>query len=90
LIIGSNWFLGYSHTSRSKDEFLRRFQRRERIAEILKTFLSHGIDAILAPPSQHLEQAIKMAEDQTGLGMIRLLPPSFNLNPEGPHEMGPE
>ena len=90
LIVGSNWFLGYSHTSLAKDNFIKELQSRERIAQILAVFLEHGVDAVMAPPSQHLEDAICAAEDQTGQSMTRILTPSFNILPGGPPENEPE
>lgn len=90
LIIGTNWFLGYSHTSVAKDKFIEELQTRDRIAEILSVFLERGIDAVMAPLSQHLEDAIREAEDRTGRGMIRILTPSFNIAPGGPPEDAPE
>jgi hypothetical protein len=90
LLIGTNWFLGWSHTSLAKDKFIKELQTRERIAAILSVFLERGIDAIMAPLSQHLEDAIRDAEQRTGRGMIRILTPSFNVTPGGPPEEEPE
>ena len=90
MLVGTNWFLGYSHTSLAKDNFIKEHQSRERIAEILTVFLDHGVDAVMAPLSQHLEDAIRQAEDKTGRQMIRILTPSFNLQPGGPAENEPE
>jgi len=90
LLIGTNWFLGYSHTSLAKDRFIKEHQTRDRIRDILAVFMEHGIDAVMAPLSQHLEDAICAAEDKTGRRMIRILTPSFNLLPGGPAENEPE
>ncbi|MFL7793863.1 MAG: hypothetical protein AB8I69_17090 [Anaerolineae bacterium] len=90
LIIGTNWFLGYSHTSLAKDKFIKALQTRERIAEVLAVFLERGIDAVMAPPSQHLEEAIREAEDRVGRHMTRILTPSFNLLPGGDPTSDPE
>ncbi len=38
MLIGTNWFLGYSHTSLAKDKFIKDFQNRKRIADILLVF----------------------------------------------------
>jgi hypothetical protein len=89
LIAGTNWFLGYSHTSQAKDRFIKELQSRERIADVLAVFLEHGVDAVMAPLSQHLEDAIQMAEDRSGRRMIRILTPSFNVTPGGPPEQEP-
>jgi hypothetical protein len=90
LLIGTNWFLGYSHTSRAQDNWIRELQTRERITDVISTFLEYGIDAVMAPLSQHLEDAIQAAEDRTGRGVIRILTPSFNLTPGGDPENEPE
>lgn len=90
LIAGSNWFLGYSHTSLAKDRFIKETQTRERIARVLAVFLENGVDAVMGPPSQLLEEAILDAEDQTGRAMIRILTPIFNINPGGDPESEPE
>jgi hypothetical protein len=90
LLIGSNWFLGWSHTSRAQDNFIKELQTRERITEILTVFLEYGIDAVMAPLSQHLEEAIRDAEDRTGRRMIRILTPSFNITPGGLPDNEPE
>lgn len=90
LIAGTNWFLGYSHTSLAKDKFIKDFQTRERIARILAAFLEEGVDAVMAPPSALLEEAILDAEDQTGRPMIRILTPIFNIAPGGDASAEPE
>ena len=90
LLIGTNWFLGWSHTSLAKDNFIKEYQSRERIAAILSTFMEYGIDAVMAPLSQHLEDAIRQVEDRTGKRMIRILTPSFNIVSGGPRESEPE
>lgn len=90
LLIGSNWFLGYSHTSRAQDNFIKELQTRERITDILAVFMEYGIDAVMAPNSQHLEDAIRDAEDRTGQPIIRIWTPSFNITPGGLPENEPE
>jgi hypothetical protein len=90
LIIGTNWFLGWSHTSVAKDHFIKSYQTCERIAEVLAVFLEHGIDAVMAPLSQHLEDAIREAEDRSGREMLRILTPSFNIRPGGAPKDEPE
>lgn len=90
LIIGTNWFLGYSHTSLAKDQFIKQLQSRDRIADILVAFLERGINAVMAPPSELLEFAIQSAEQRTGKAMIRILTPIFNITPGGAPESEPE
>jgi hypothetical protein len=80
LIIGTNWFLGYSHTSLAKDKFIQDFQTQERIAGILNTFLDYGIDAVMGPPLPHLDYAVRDAEQHAGRKIIRLYTPAFELD----------
>ncbi len=90
LLIGTNWFLGYSHTSLAKDHFIKDYQTRERIAKILAVFLESGIDAVMGPPSMLLEEAVRDAEDASGKGMIRIITPIFNVTPGGDPDKEPE
>ena len=90
MIIGTNWFLGYSHTSLAQDKFIKDYQTRDRMASIISVFLEYGIDAIMAPAHPLLEEAICDAEDQAGQEVIRILTPIFNVMPGGPAESEPE
>lgn len=91
IIIGTNWFLGYSHISRAKDKFIKEYQTREHIADILKVFLQDGIDTIMSPmPPSILTKAIKDAEDRVGRPMILIITPHFNMTLGGEPDMEPE
>ena len=90
LIVGTNWFLGYSHTSSAKDRFIQTYQDRGRIAEILTVFLERGVDAVMAPISPLLSEAIQEAQDRAGRKIIQILTPHFNIVPGGPAETEPE
>ncbi len=90
LIIGTNWFLGYSHTSAAKDRFLREYQTAKRMADVMEVFLAAGVDTVMGPASEKLFEAIKIAEDRTGKGMIRVITPSFNILPGGKPENEPQ
>jgi len=86
LLVGSNWFLGYSHTSLAKDNFIKEYQTRQRIVSILETFLEYGIDAVMGPLSPHLEESIAETEQRTGRSIIRIYTPAFDLNPNAAPE----
>ena len=87
LLIGSNWFLGYSHTSLAKDRFIKSYQTRDRIADILTVFLRAGVDATMGMATPLFGEAIDTAEQRTGRKMIRILTPAFNAIPGvGPKE----
>ncbi|HEU0295487.1 MAG TPA: hypothetical protein VFR47_22300 [Anaerolineales bacterium] len=80
LLIGTNWFLGYSHATLAKDKFIKDFQTRERIAAVLNVFLEYGIDAVMGPLSQHLEDSVCEAEQRSGQRIIRIYTPAFDLS----------
>jgi hypothetical protein len=90
LLIGTNWFLGYSHCSRAKDQFIKSYQTRERVADILTVFLEHGVDTVMGMPVPLLRDAIADAQDRTGREAKLILTPHFNIVPGGPPESEPE
>jgi len=90
LIVGTNWFLGYSHTSLAKDQFIKDFQTRARIAAILNVFLENDLDAVMGPLSPHLEESIQEAEQRSGRQIIRIYTPIFHLDPDSAAETSPQ
>jgi hypothetical protein len=90
MIIGTNWFLGYSHTSLAKDRFIQQYQSRASMARVMAVFLEHGIDAVMGPLNPALEEAIREAEQLSGKPLMRIYTPWFNLMPGGPPENEPE
>jgi hypothetical protein len=90
MLIGTNWFLGYSHTSRAKDEFIKSYQTRERVADILTVFFEHGVDTVMGMPVPMLRDAIADAQDRTGRQAKLILTPGFSIVPGGPEESEPE
>ena len=86
LIVGTNWFLGYSHTSLAKDKFIKDFQTRPRIVAMLETFMEYGIDAVMGPVAPQLEEAITETEQKTGRSITRIYTPAFDLEADGAPE----
>ena len=83
MIMGSNWILGYSHTSAAADAMINaRNRNRDAIAEIAGVFLDHGIDACMAPMADNpvLLDGLKLAEDRAGKGFIRIDTPIMNVD----------
>ncbi|RMD78306.1 MAG: hypothetical protein D6820_10210 [Lentisphaerae bacterium] len=80
LVIGTNWFLGFSHTSKAKDDFIKQYMTRERIAAVLETFLREGVDTLVGVrPEPKLLDAIAQAEDKVGRKMITITTPHLDL-----------
>ena len=90
LIVGTNWMLGYSHTSAAKDKFIKEYQTRERVTDLLTVFLQAGIDAVMGMPVPAFRDALRDAEDRVGRKMIWILTPHFNITAGGPPESEPE
>jgi len=77
MIIGTNWFRGFSHTSAAKDRWIREYFDSRKIADVLEVFLRNGIDAIVGFHDPATLEAVRMAEDRVGRGMIFIDTPSF-------------
>ncbi|TVQ25373.1 MAG: hypothetical protein EA382_07055, partial [Spirochaetaceae bacterium] len=83
MIIGTNWVLGYSHTSPAADSMIRsRHAERESIAQILETFLEAGVDTMMGlfAGNQALCDARRDAEDRTGKRLIVIDTPPLNVD----------
>ena len=81
LVVGTNWFLGYSHTSAARDRFIKERQTRKEIAAVLEVFFRAGADTVygVRPESPHLEEAIADARERTGSTCVKIGTPSLNL-----------
>lgn len=86
MMIGTNWFLGYSHTTAAKDEFIRQnVMERKKIADIIEVFMCAGIDTIMGQiATQMLYDAICEAQDRTGQKLIIVSTPSIPVTPRSP------
>lgn len=81
MIIGTNWMLGWSHQSPAKDNLIHGLNNRQAIADILEVFFGRGVDTIMGPLTQHprILDAIKDAEDRTGVQCIKVDTPIINV-----------
>jgi len=86
MIIGTNWFLGYSHCTRAKDDYLVETVRNRRaIADIIEVFFRAGVDTIMGMLNNApLSDAIKEAEDRTGVKGIVVSTPGLPVTPRTP------
>jgi len=77
LVIGTNWFLGFSHTSRAKDIFIQNnIGVREKIADILEVFVNSGIDTVIGLIQRKvLAEAIEETQQRTGKKIIIISTP---------------
>ncbi len=88
MLMGTNWLLGYSHTSAAADKSIReKYQKPEDFYPTLAAYLDNGIDAIMAPASTTpiAADAIHYAEQKYGKKIIIIDTPAMNVDdtPEG-------
>lgn len=91
MLIGTNWLLGWRHTSASADEMIRRrYDSAEAFKPVLEAYLRHGVDTIMAPfgASPQLVEAIRDTEQKLGRGIILVDTPTLNVddNPQARQE----
>jgi hypothetical protein len=80
MLIGTNQFLGFSHTSAARDKHLRDVMSPSRIADIIEVFLNEGIDTIMGLQQMPLlQQGIKEAQERTGHKCILISTPTINV-----------
>ena len=90
MLIGTNWFLGYSHTSAAKDRFITSYQTRQNIADILVACYERGVDTMMGMPTPILCEAMQDAEQRTGRKGILILTPGFDPLPGAKAADSPE
>ena len=78
LMIGTNWFLGFSHTSKAQDRMIREAVDAKRVADILEVAMSVGVDTLYGMrPEPKLIEGVAEAEQRTGRKCILISIPSF-------------
>ena len=83
MLIGSNWLVGFSHTSTASDDMIKgHHTQRESIASVIEAYLAYDIDAMmgLMVQSPILVDAAKLAEDRTGKKVILIDTPILNVD----------
>lgn len=83
MLIGSNWMLGFSHTSPSADTMIkRRFSTKENVAKVIEAYLKYDINAVMAPfyGNDILYDGIRLAEDHTGKKVILIDTPIIDVS----------
>jgi len=86
LVIGTNWFLGFSHTTRAKDRFIiENIGTRKKIADILEVFVNNGVDTVIGLIQRRvLAEAIDEVQNRTGKKIIIISTPIFPVNKDTP------
>jgi hypothetical protein len=85
LIIGTNWFLGFSHCTAAKDEFIKEYQTPKRVADVMEVFVKAGVDTVMGLIQRDvLYEAVEETQQRTGKKMIVISTPVFPVGPEVP------
>jgi hypothetical protein len=82
MIIGTNWMLGWSHTSPAADHLIKSTHNsKEAMLPLLNSFLSHGVDTIMGPISNQpiMCDAIQYAGEIAQRKMIIIDTPIINV-----------
>lgn len=83
MLIGTNWLLGWSHTSVSADEMIKaRYDSAQAFKPVLEAYLRHGVDSIMAPfgLSPELTKAVKETEQHMGREIVMVDTPTLNVD----------
>lgn len=89
MIIGTNWLLGYSHTTVSKDKQIVSLATAKVMADTFVTFLNAGVDTIMgqmviyddAGQLNTLGRGIEDAQQRSGKKLIKVGTPGLFLEP---------
>lgn len=84
LVAGSNWWLGFSHQTKPRNEWVTGQQSSRSIADILDVFLRAGVNAVMSPLHPLMKDAITEAEQRVGAKLFWICTPGFDLTPDGP------
>ncbi len=80
LICGSNWMLGYSHTSKAKDRLIcDLFDTPQKVADVVEVFARAGCNAYMSMPTPFVAEALREVEQRTGQPMLWVATPSFPI-----------
>ena len=82
MIIGTNWFFGWSHTSAAKDKIIKStLSTSAKIADIIEVFLNAGVDTLMGLIEHPgMKEAVTEAENRVGRKVIVVSTPGFNPN----------
>jgi hypothetical protein len=88
MIIGTNWFLGYTHCTAAKSRSVERIvMHPSAIADIIEVFFKAGVDTIMCPHTKTcMFDAIHEAEQRTGVQAVIISTPSFTTTPRTPFD----
>ena len=84
MIIGTNWFLGFSHCTRAKDLLIKeRFPDYKAVADVVEVFFKAGVDTIMGLIQRdEMYYGVREAEQRTGVKAVIVSTPGIPVNAE--------
>ncbi len=82
MLIGINWFLGFTHQTRAKDRWNDAYMTRRRVADVIVAFAEAGVDTLygVLHDRPKLIDAVAEAQDRTGRKIITMGTPHLDLD----------
>jgi hypothetical protein len=78
LVCGSNWMLGFSHQTATKDRFIKElFDTPRKLADVIEVFARAGCNAFMSGTVEMVAQALREVEQRVGVEMIWFATPSY-------------
>ncbi len=78
LICGTNWMLGFSHTTKAKDQLIADlFDTPGKMADVVEVFARAGCNALMSMTGEFVAEALREVEQRTGVEMIWVATPSY-------------
>jgi len=69
MLCGTNTFFGYSHFSKARSTWLRRYFTEDRISEVMQACAERGITGIVSPPEPRMPGLLERVKKATGVTM---------------------
>ena len=88
MIVGTNWFLGWSHCTAARDRLIKEtFEDYRKIADILEVFFCAGVNTVMGLIlHDRMVDAVREAEQRTGVEGIIISTPAFPVTPRTPFD----
>lgn len=86
MIIGTNWFAGFSHATKAKDDYIKEnIGNYKTVADIIEVFFKSGIDTIMGSIQLPcIRDGIREAQQRTGTKAIIIGTPGISTGPDTP------
>lgn len=86
MIIGTNWFMGFSHTTAAKDQYITStIKNVKAMADVMEVFVKAGVDTIMGQiQSAPLHDAVQETQQRTGQKLIIVSTPGIPVKADSP------